>query len=575
MAVKLPLREDFENWTSSQVADLLKQFGMQECIGVLEKLEIDGYTFLNMTDELNKFNVLYQPQIQKIVHDIKKNDGGIINKLKKFQNDQVALICKTGKDTWDRITNKPPPNVPRRDYVAGTAEEEEEWSDEFESDYENPDSDTDNYVVPSQDETDCNYEPPPNAYDNNFPPSFKLADRNGGYADKQPNRQLPSIPRPLPNPNGPLQKPQVASRLHVPNKPIPKPLQKPVASPRHQPTSLPPRISKKPASPPQQESEDEENYIMPEDDNYIEPTQNPPVPQPFIAPTVNRGTKPNSRTPAKTPKQQVPEAEESVLYEVPETEANPSPPVTTRASLPLPRRNSPPKLEADEQYEVCNDFVIRPEAPIKPPSAPPRNIKPKPQLKPKTPSLPSTDINSSTDPPQRQRIPSAGADPPTVPPSAHKLPGSAFRSNVISVQKPPEVLNRYVVGKSRHGSIVEQDAGVLNKDWYASSFDRKAAEEALISSSMDGSFLVRKSTGQDCNQPFTLVVLYNRRVYNIPVRYIESTRQYALGREKSGEEKFNSIAEMIENHQRNPLVLIDSQSNNKNFTKLEHAVKTS
>lgn len=52
----------------------------------------------------------------------------------------------------------------------------------------------------------------------------------------------------------------------------------------------------------------------------------------------------------------------------------------------------------------------------------------------------------------------------------------------------------------------------------------------------DGSFLVRKSSGQDSKQPYTLVVFYNKRVYNIPIRFIESERQYALGREKTGEE---------------------------------------
>lgn len=48
--------------------------------------------------------------------------------------------------------------------------------------------------------------------------------------------------------------------------------------------------------------------------------------------------------------------------------------------------------------------------------------------------------------------------------------------------------------------------------------------------------MVRKSSGQDAQQPYTLVVFYNGRVYNIPVRFIAATQQYALGREKSGEE---------------------------------------
>lgn len=47
---------------------------------------------------------------------------------------------------------------------------------------------------------------------------------------------------------------------------------------------------------------------------------------------------------------------------------------------------------------------------------------------------------------------------------------------------------------------------------------------------------MRKSSGQDAQQPYTLAVFYNARVYNIPVRFIAATQQYALGREKSGEE---------------------------------------
>lgn len=48
--------------------------------------------------------------------------------------------------------------------------------------------------------------------------------------------------------------------------------------------------------------------------------------------------------------------------------------------------------------------------------------------------------------------------------------------------------------------------------------------------------MVRDSSGQDAQQPYTLVVFYNGRVYNIPIRFVPATRRYALGREKSGEE---------------------------------------
>ncbi|EHB01228.1 B-cell linker protein [Heterocephalus glaber] len=91
----------------------------------------------------------------------------------------------------------------------------------------------------------------------------------------------------------------------------------------------------------------------------------------------------------------------------------------------------------------------------------------------------------------------------------------------------------------------------------------------------DGSFLIRKSSGHDSKQPYTLVVFFNKRVYNIPVRFIEATKQYALGRKKNGEEYFGSVAEIIKNHQHSPLVLIDSQNNTKDSTRLKYAVNIS
>lgn len=85
--------------------------------------------------------------------------------------------------------------------------------------------------------------------------------------------------------------------------------------------------------------------------------------------------------------------------------------------------------------------------------------------------------------------------------------------------------------------------------------------------------MVRKSSGQDAQQPYTLVVFYRQRVYNIPIRFLAHTQQFALGREKTGEELFSSVSHIVENHQRNPLVLIDSQRNAKDATRLCFPVK--
>ncbi|KAM4636399.1 B-cell linker protein isoform 2-T2 [Discoglossus pictus] len=590
MAFKLPLREDFENWTTSQVADLLKQCGMQECIAVLDKLRFNGSDFLNMTElELHKFSIVYQPQLQKMVHDLKKNDGGLIQKFK-------------------RIKNKAPPSVPRRDYASGnTEDEEQQWSDEFDSDYENEHSDSETYVVPSEDPVDDNYEPPPSATEKKLPTSFNYSAGESGYADKQGNRQLPTVPslpmskpvRPQLKPNHLPSKPSQplpipAQRLQTPNQvlpkqsqPLPKPMfnkpaTKPQITPRPHVMPQPQPAMKKPMVPLNQPFDDEEDYIVPEgeeDDNYIEPTQDPP--QPYTPPRVNRDMKPTSRAHTKSSSNHTAREHDPAVYEVPETESEPSPP-TKRDCLPLPRRHSPPKIEesSDQEYETCEDHNVGGhEPPNKYPSPLPRNGKSQIPLLPKPkPSLPQRDFNSNIEKPsptERHRIPSVGTELPPLPPMGLKQP-VPLPKHII--QKPPELPNRNMGIPSRNclpssPTTIEQEAGVLNKMWYAASCDRKTAEETLYSTCKDGSFLVRKSSGQDSKQPYTLVVFYNRRVYNIPVRYIESTRQYALGREKSGEEKFNSVAEMVENHQRNPLVLIDSQNNTKDSTKLKQAVK--
>ncbi|XP_072280967.1 B-cell linker protein [Pyxicephalus adspersus] len=580
MAFKLPLREDFESWATYQVVDFLKQCSLHECTGVVEKMGMTGHTFLNMTEyDLNKFKILYQPQLQKMVHEIKNNEGGLMQKFKRFQNDQVALFCKTGKDAWDRITHKPPPSVPRRDYVAGPQDDEtDEWSDEFASDYENPDDHSDRdetYVDPNEEEE--SYEPPPNEPEPRFTPSYKFVDRNGGYAEKDRNQQLPNplndqitrpIP-PLPKTKETFAKPlptlhQINNRSPLSNKPAPKPMPKPAVAAR-QPPSQSPRRKKKPERRPQQQHQDDEDYVLPgdeeEDDNYIQPTPSPETHKP---PIVNRAIKPGQSAILMSPNQN----HEPDLYEVPENtvEVKPSPPARyifsyTLDDLHLTHLSKHAHNKNNGFFSQTADRKAEP--PMKSaPSPLPRNVKPRAVLpKPKTPGSLPRDVNSNVEKPpvvERQRMQSAGSELPPTPPSR---------------QKPPETTTRYVVNQSRQGSTVEQDAKVLNKEWYSASCDRKAAEEALLASSKDGSFLVRRSTGQDLKQPFTLVVFYKRRVYNIPVRYIESTQQYALGREKSGEEKFSSVAEMIENHQRTNLVLIDSQTNTKDLTRLLHAVK--
>ncbi|KAI4898749.1 hypothetical protein NFI96_014145 [Prochilodus magdalenae] len=119
-----------------------------------------------------------------------------------------------------------------------------------------------------------------------------------------------------------------------------------------------------------------------------------------------------------------------------------------------------------------------------------------------------------------------------------------------------------------------QEAGLQSREWFAGLCARKTAEESLLRVNKDGSFLVRRSTAQNAQQPYTLAVLFNQKVYNIPVRFLKDSSSYALGKEgKKNEELFSSLQEMISHHMDNPLLLIDSKSQAKNTTYLSHPVR--
>lgn len=523
-------------------------------------------------------------QLQKFVNDIKKNDGGFFQKIKQLKI-------------------KVPPSVPRRDYppdAGAEHHESSEWLDddkEFDSDYEHPDgqSDSEMYQCPEE----GNYEPPPTAsVKRPGIPHLPFSNSKAEYADK--NRPVersvfsvkPSVP-------GGYQ-PEVAARHHTHTK--------------------------------QKENTDDDDYIVPvqeEDENYVDPSEDTNH-FPLKPPKVNRCGKPSHgkshSSPAKS--KPLPAEPSPEVYEVPDKEEE-SPSVTRKTfavhkSNPMvgnrgptsyakennrlipPQKSTLPKHEQKsyDEYEVSDQDNIsnassedsfsstppvaskpqprprlqpgiimplpKPEKPVKPP---------KPHVKPAI--FPShEEISAVTNQRRGSGVGQEAPPPPPVPnatpnpPSIKTLPQTPARLPEIP-SRPAATLswNSVCVFTPASTSSAEKDSGVYNKVWYASSCSRKVAEDTLNKSSKDGSFLIRKSSGQDPQQPYTLVVLYKRRVYNIPVRYVDATNQYALGREKSGEDRFGSVVDMVEYHQHNALVLIDSQNNTKDSTKLKYPVQ--
>lgn len=190
-----------------------------------------------------------------------------------------------------KLKVKAPPSVPRRDYASESpADEEEQWSDDFDSDYENPDehSDSEMYVLPAEEAGDDSYEPPPAEQETRtVHPALPFT--RGEYVDNRSSqRQSPPFSKTLPSkPSWPSAKARLVAL--------------PAAATLPAPTSLP-----KPQVPPKPKDllEDEADYVVPvedEDENYIHPTEDSSPPS-EKAPMVNRSTKPNnSSKPASPP----------------------------------------------------------------------------------------------------------------------------------------------------------------------------------------------------------------------------------------------------------------------------------
>ncbi|KAM8859277.1 B-cell linker protein isoform 3-T3 [Spinachia spinachia] len=563
--MNVPSREEFEGWDHAQVAFFLSRNKMQDCAATVNKLKMNGQRFLGLSDgDMSKFSLIHQPQLQKIVLDIKKSDGSLLNKLR-------------------RLKSKPSPKVPARDYrgesslnrmetrAAKITHDDDARGDEKLSDVEN-----DMYEDPREDQDDS-YEPPPSHIAFTTTPTVSLA--RGEY---------------------------LGDRRDRPCRPPRKPLRPGKGS-----KQLPPE--------PTQPASDEEDYVNPncsnDDDNYVEPEENPSP-----DPVVHAG----ARAGKDRPMLHTPLAERSPspdFYEVPDKEvgfklqplqenslsspASRACPIPTTSSHLLPPRPSPrgnrgrsPAIQepVDDDYEVCDPADNSGDKPDEHslPGPLSRNKTPKPSvggekyfsghwvtllfmmlkiiaflfllqkpvLKPREFENRSPSVWISTS----RTLPAMQTD--------QKPPAKAFTLDMkwpkmpFPPLTPPKPANKGSVSVEKRSTDQDMDSDISKKPWYAGACDRRTADNVLCRSNKSGAFMVRKSSGQDPQQPYTLVVFYNSRVYNIPIRFIATTQQYALGREKRGEEHFSSVSHIIENHQRTPLVLIDSQSNTKDATKL-------
>lgn len=134
--------------------------------------------------------------------------------------------------------------------------------------------------------------------------------------------------------------------------------------------------------------------------------------------------------------------------------------------------------------------------------------------------------------------------PPGVPSLPHK-PSSG----------PPQVAERPSFRTPAPAVSSNQD---LDPVWYVGTVTRREAEATLRRLGKDGSYLVRDSTRQSSVQPYTLMVLFQHKVYNIQIQIQE--QKYLLGTGLKVQESFVTVREIVEHFSQSPLLLIDAKN---------------
>uniref|UniRef100_A0A8C8EN83 Lymphocyte cytosolic protein 2 n=1 Tax=Oncorhynchus tshawytscha TaxID=74940 RepID=A0A8C8EN83_ONCTS len=141
--------------------------------------------------------------------------------------------------------------------------------------------------------------------------------------------------------------------------------------------------------------------------------------------------------------------------------------------------------------------------------------------------------------------------PPNIATTASRLQASfSHRSKIMSVPSPVQA------SMPPPADLVdEQD---MNPQWYVGQVSRGQAEGCLRQVNKDGAFLVRDSSKRSSIQPYTLMVLYQDKVYNIQIRCEQN--KFLLGTGLKGSETFPMVAHIINHYRQQPLLLIDAKN---------------
>nr|XP_017214637.1 lymphocyte cytosolic protein 2 isoform X2 [Danio rerio]XP_021330003.1 lymphocyte cytosolic protein 2 isoform X2 [Danio rerio]XP_021336903.1 lymphocyte cytosolic protein 2 isoform X2 [Danio rerio] len=243
-------------------------------------------------------------------------------------------------------------------------------------------------------------------------------------------------------------------------------------------------------------------------------------------------------------------------YEAPPSEIPSEIPTHFRAAKPMgdgdyidtcPRGSARPPQD-NSSGRLPRGLLNISKPPSRPDPSPQRPFIPPNQAKP-TPAVPTVDRSKKPGSSKKQTEKPAPKKTITMATKPATLPTQRFNMQQMDDFPPPPV-----EVNEKMEQICSQD---MDPQWYVGQISRGEAEVSLRKVKKDGTFLVRDSSKGCEEQPYTLMVLHQQKVYNIQIRFLGNKDGYSLGTGLNGIENYSSVAEMIMHHMKNPLFLID------------------
>ncbi|TWW75238.1 Lymphocyte cytosolic protein 2 [Takifugu flavidus] len=508
---RVPSRSEVMGWGPYQLSEYLRKMNLSGCDKVVLKNSISGSRFVNMSEnDLQKFPKLHAPLISKISAEISKDEKkGLFRKkvTPKYQEPETTAESQGwGEDEFD----------------------EEEFDDDYESPYSADEGEsTEDYESPNDDMAN-DYEPPPSQPSEELKvgPSLPIGDSD--YIDNRNSHA--SFRRPPP---------AVTPRPSAPSPRMPRETSRRDNSPHTDRT----QAGKFLAPPPQISRENKPGRQMKSTPSPIRAHQSP-VDRP--SPLLWKSQPDPQDLPAWSKPPALPPSNTSVARSNTFSKLSPSNKFDVKREVSCMSYNHIMLESLSRKSDPFIVFFSSSSCLI--------------MMVPNTILSPSTTKNCHQvldllDPPHIMETGMVHLTCAGIPQGP--VLQSAIAEQRGSFMVPP-------TGRQSFNSHPTSTANTQELDprWYVGQVSRGQAEGCLREVHKDGAYLVRDSMRQLAGQPFTLMVFYQEKVYNIQIR--QQNQQFLLGTGLKFQEPFPSVRDIIYHYSQFPLLLIDAKKRNTN-----------